>query len=414
MREILTKNLGLKILAFVGAALLWLVVINIDDPVKSKTFNNISVKVINETVVKSKGGTYRILDGTESVSVTVQAKQSVLQKIKKEDIEVTANMKELTLGTQIPLVVEIDGYDGNYTAYTTPLNMQVQIENEATKKFAIAASANGTVRDGYVVGETKVNPEKVTVSGPASVVEKIAKVEAAVNVNGLSGNKTLPSELVYYDENNNVVNDVLLTNNLGESGVSVDVEIHKIKSVSLEFDTSDLKTESGYYLGEVSSEPQEIQISGTDEVLSETTVINIPAEALALNGLKERTEKVVDITPYLPEGAKLVDEDAGTVVVTIDVEEGGVKTVSIPVGNISVINSPSGMEWSYESTDEIDLRIQGTEEMLEELKLGAQDVNINLVDIREAGKYKVKVIVNLKKGYVLVEDVYVTVVLTEK
>ena len=38
-----TDNLRLKIMAFVFAALLWLVVVNIDDPVESATFRNVPV-----------------------------------------------------------------------------------------------------------------------------------------------------------------------------------------------------------------------------------------------------------------------------------------------------------------------------------------------------------------------------------
>ena len=45
MRKRITNNLALKILAFLIAAFLWLVVVNIDDPVDDKTFSNIPVPV---------------------------------------------------------------------------------------------------------------------------------------------------------------------------------------------------------------------------------------------------------------------------------------------------------------------------------------------------------------------------------
>ena len=45
MRKRITNNLALKILAFLIAAFLWLVVVNIDDPVDDKTFSNIPVQV---------------------------------------------------------------------------------------------------------------------------------------------------------------------------------------------------------------------------------------------------------------------------------------------------------------------------------------------------------------------------------
>ena len=66
------------------------------------------------------------------MNVIVYAKRSVLSKIKAEDIVAVADMKELTLGTQVPIEVTIEGYGGRYEeAYSTPRNLQVKIDDEA-------------------------------------------------------------------------------------------------------------------------------------------------------------------------------------------------------------------------------------------------------------------------------------------
>ena len=48
------ENLSLKVIALFFAVFLWLIVINIDDPVDTQTFDNIPVEVKNEQVVKVK------------------------------------------------------------------------------------------------------------------------------------------------------------------------------------------------------------------------------------------------------------------------------------------------------------------------------------------------------------------------
>ena len=40
MKRALTKNWGLKLLAFVFSVLLWIIVMNIEDPVDERTFRN--------------------------------------------------------------------------------------------------------------------------------------------------------------------------------------------------------------------------------------------------------------------------------------------------------------------------------------------------------------------------------------
>ena len=44
------ENLSLKVIALFFAVFLWLIVINIDDPVDTQTFDNIPVEVKNEQV----------------------------------------------------------------------------------------------------------------------------------------------------------------------------------------------------------------------------------------------------------------------------------------------------------------------------------------------------------------------------
>ena len=102
MKKGLMNNWGLKILSFLLAVMLWLIVV-------TQTFNNIPVAVTNAEVLAATNQTYQIEDGTQNVSVTVRAKRSVLNKIKADNIKATADMKELTLQTQIPISVEITG-----------------------------------------------------------------------------------------------------------------------------------------------------------------------------------------------------------------------------------------------------------------------------------------------------------------
>ena len=174
MKKGLMNNWGLKILSFLLAVMLWLIVVNIDDPVTTQTFNNITVAVTNAEVLAATNQTYQIEDGTQNVSVTVRAKRSVLNKIKADNIKATADMKELTLQTQIPISVEITGV--NYESVeVSPRNLQVKLEDEETKKFPIVPKTTGTVRDGYTLGEIQAVPEMVSIRGPKSVIVPIPR-----------------------------------------------------------------------------------------------------------------------------------------------------------------------------------------------------------------------------------------------
>lgn len=58
----LKNNFGLKLLAFLFAFMLWLIVVNIDDPVMTKTFTNIPVTVEHSEILTEQNKTYQIVD----------------------------------------------------------------------------------------------------------------------------------------------------------------------------------------------------------------------------------------------------------------------------------------------------------------------------------------------------------------
>ena len=91
--------------------MLWLLVVNIDNPVMSETFDDIPVTVEHSEVVTQNQRSNQVLDGTDTVSVTVERDRSVLQDIEAENIVATADMRELYLESQVPIEVSIPGFE---------------------------------------------------------------------------------------------------------------------------------------------------------------------------------------------------------------------------------------------------------------------------------------------------------------
>ncbi len=412
MKRRLTANWGLKILAFFSAVLMWLVVVNIDDPVTDKTYNGIPVSVINEEIVTTTNRTYQIVDNTQEVSVTVSANRSVLNKIKSEDIVAIADMKELSLGTQIPIDVSIPGFKYE-KAFTTPGNLQVKIEDEAKNNFPITPTTTGTVREGYVLGELKPNPEKVTLRGPKSVIDSISRVVAEANVSGLSENADIEGKLILYDMNNNVIDQTLLANNLGKDGVSVRVTLNQIRSVPVKPDTSMITAASGCKVSAVNVEPREVRVTGEEEDLDKLDKIEIPAEDLAISDLSERTERMVDISAYLPDGVTLADENAGSVVITILIEQPGVKNYEVSTSSITVNNLADDLELVYGAVVDLEIQVRGPAEILKVFTI-AKKVSIDLKDYHTPGTYLVPVTVELPDGCELVDSEEVEIILEKK
>lgn len=412
MREKITNNLSLKILAFLIAVCMWLLVVNIDDPVSEEIYSGIPVQVVHEEVVTDNNSTYQIVDDTQEVSVTVVAKRSVLDKIKSEDITAVADMRELTLRTQVPIEVKVEGFKYE-KAYATPRNLQVQIDEEEKNNFPITPTTIGTVREGYVIAELNALPQKVTLRGPKKVIDSISKVMAEVDVSGLSEDTTLEAKLVLYDSNNNVVDQTLLANNLGKEGVSVSVELFQIKDVPIKLDTSEVTAADGYNIGDITVEPQKVSVTGSESTLSQISEIDIPAEAISVSDLTKKYEKTIDISEYLPDGVSLVEANASNVVVTISVEQPGTRNYEVSTNSIVVNNLDPNLELSYGTTVDLEIQVKGSKEKLDLFSI-AKKVSIDLKKYTTPGTYTVPVSVELPRGCSLVNDVSVEVVLEKK
>ena len=100
----LTNNVGIKVIAVVIAALIWLMIVNISDPEKTVIIYNIPINVTHEEVITDMNMVYDS-DKNATVNITVSGKRSVVSKLSAEDFTATASLKELSKVNAIPVQV---------------------------------------------------------------------------------------------------------------------------------------------------------------------------------------------------------------------------------------------------------------------------------------------------------------------
>ena len=140
--------------------------------------------------------------------------------------------------------------------------------------------------------------------------------------------------------------------------------------------------------------------------------IEIPAEDFTISNLSERTERMVDVSPYLPDRVTLVEENASSVVVTILIEQPGVKNYEVSTSSITVKNLANDLEISYRAVD-LEIQVKGPAEILKVFTL-AKKVSIDLKEYQDAGTYLVPVVVELPDGCTLVDREEVEIILEKK
>lgn len=399
MRNKLIKNLGLKILALVTAIVLWLIVVNISDPVISTTFSDVPVEIVNANLLSNEGKVYQVLDDTDKISVTVAAKRSILDYLNNSNLRATADIQELNqMDGTIRIRVEANRYNNQIDSIKSKTEyLKMEIENRKNAQFPIQAVVLGEPIEGYVVGNVGMNQNIVIVSGPESLVSKISKVKTEVSVEGMSSDVNTNMKLKYYDAQGKLLDQSRLNANI--SSVDLDVEILETKEVPIVAKISGTPMEGYGINGEATVEPATVVIAGRSVALNGVDSIQISGEKVNIDELNQDLNVAVKLKEFLPDGTALADNKAdGKVVVSVAIEPLITQNVGLPKGQITISDIPQGYVAEFVTDDEmVNFEIVGLEEAISNLDISLVTGNISVKAYMQENK-----ITDINKGILVV------------
>ena len=317
----LTDNLFLKILSVLIAILIWLVVMNINDAEKTTSFP-VPVELVNTEVITNNGKVFRVLEGSEFVTVKVRARKSIIDELDRTDFILTADMqKDLKYDRMVGITVECKNKSINIdeNVSLSRSNVEVSIEDSATEQFQVHVRHTGDPNNGLVVGSMVPEQTIIKITGPVSLVEKIKIVEAMVDITGIPGMTVKTCELKLYDAAGGIIDNTYLKYVGKNDGIDVTVSMLNTKTVPLKFNYTGNPAEN-YAVKEISYKPETVEIAGSAEVLSRIFRWEIPAEAVDVSGIDEELQLVVDLAQYLPSGVILKNGEESSALVIVEVE----------------------------------------------------------------------------------------------
>lgn len=368
MKKILTNNIGLKIISLLAAFILWVVVVNVDNPVVKKTFQNVTVEITNADAISGEGKTFEIIDGSDTISVTVEAQRSVIESMSSDYIKATADMRNMTFMNTVPIELKATRFSERITSLTTRTpNLSVVIEEKLEKQIKIIANTEGHVAKGYIVGEIDPAFDVITVSGPESLINTVKEAHVTVDVEDMNETFTSSTQVVVIDKNGEVISSPMLE--ITKSEISTKVEVLETKEIPVTAGFTGTPASGYSATGTVICEPSSVVIAGKGSGFEKLSSIKIPDSILSIDGSAGNTSKVVNIEKYLPSGVILADEDFNGEINLIAVIEAHDRTeITIPKDNISVINLPEGYSAHIVSGEEmISFEVSGLQADLDNL-----------------------------------------------
>ncbi len=337
-----THNTLLKILSLGVAFILWLIVVNYDDPTVTKTYSSIPVEILNANVLTDNGKVYELPDDSGTVSVQVKAKRSVQNLLSRDDFKATADLGKLFPDDTVPVEVKATRYSDRIDAVTIKGRevIPLLIDNFKERQLNIQVSATGDISEGYMVGNISLDKNVVKVSGPMTKVDQVSTASVTVDVGGMTQDISTTEDIILRDENGQelFLDDITLS----RTSVGINVQIWKVKMLPLTYGYQG-EPASGYGLtGELFCEPESVEVAGVSSVIDSTTSLVIPSSAVDITGSTSDKKVIVNLEDYLENGIILTD-NSKTATVTVGVSALQSKVVEVPVSNIQVMNVPEGM-----------------------------------------------------------------------
>ena len=363
------------IVALVASICLWAYVTGTIDPSITKKYTAIPIEIINEDSLIQEDLAVDSVTST-TVDLNLTGSRADLNNLNKDDIKVTADMfgrhkgnNYVNLDVQVPKGISIDS--------KSLQRLEVHIDDLVTSEKDVKVKVKGTLPESTTLGETQIYPEHVMVYGTKNNVNKVSYLEATVNADRLSMEKsTHQSRVTPMDKSGKQVPYIMTS----RSNVEIEATLAKFKKVK--FDVKTIGQINDQYEVESITMPDTIEIEGKMDILKGIEVIE--AQPVDISNVTNSTK--IEIKPILPKGVKLKDSQE-KLYVDIIIKGAATKEISFNGSQISVLNLDEGLDATI--SENVTIKIQGKQNILNSLtkkdfKLSVDAKNLGV------GNHKVK------------------------
>jgi len=281
MKVSLSRNLTPKLLAVLVALIVWVFVMNEQNPSTEGSFQvNLTRQNLAENVM--------VAEAPETVRIKVRGLRNAVGGASSKDFKAVVDFKELAAGQySLPVSVALPG--GLELVEVVPDKVPVKLEAVRTRQFAVEASLTGPLTGEMVLGKTTVQPVMVSIAGPRSLVDNIDKVIAPIAIREGTPEFSTESRLLLLGADGKELKGlqaepakVTVTGMLQPGNVTRLVEVKTVLTGNLP---------EGTLLRKVFTEPAKVELKGPKELLDKMEAVF--TEPVSLNGITKDTTKEV-------------------------------------------------------------------------------------------------------------------------
>ena len=357
------------VLALIIAIALWAYVLGEVNPESTATVKNIPINFTNQESLEDNGLT--VLDSSQtSISVSISGQRTAITKVEPSDFSVTCDVEGLNKGSHT-VRINVTGPDNVKIDHISVEKINVDIDDLTTEEKTVEVAVNGQAGTDKEADIVETNLETVRVTGAKTLVDKVDKVKASVELSKIGTElSTFNTELTPVDKSGVQVLNVRLSS----SEVKVTAVMLSKKTVSLEVPVT------GTDYGDIErsvSVPKTVTIKGTEDDIKDISTIT--CRTLDVSGVY--TNDTLPLEPILPDGIQLSDDSDG-LSAKVTVKDLSKKSFEFDQDDIDLLNRQDGFTYTISAVT-FSAELTGRESVMSGLT--ADDVTIS-ADVSGLGR----------------------------
>lgn len=396
--KLFTENVPWKIFSFTIATLLWVFVINTQNPTQPQEIAGIKVIITGYDTLSELG--YELSNKNEILSqnfrLIVSGPRLEVDKLVRDPSLVTATLNlsdyiddltqdSLLDNAQYVIKINLDG-SNIVIRDRRPEVAKVRIDKIANKEQRVTFELDQSITKQYTLlgdGLPVINPDKIKIMGTKSEIDRVAEAKVYIEAKDFSEEQlttVLPIRL--YDINGEEITELELSP--AEAIVKLPIGSKKVVPININY-TGELK--KGYIITKVESSLDEVTLIGKTDVLEK--IESIELEPISLTDITE--SQLLQVRMQLPDNVITLEGDR--VSVSLQVSEENVLKLSSQIQDLNIQVEGLGEGLTYEIvTPSVDIVLSGIADKLIGINKSQITAKLSLAG-RTPGEYQLPLVV---------------------